>query len=266
MQVFFQYIKLSFLKMLAYRLRYYTGILTYLLFVSVHYFIWKAIYQNDYQKVINGFTLSEMVTYICIGWIARSFYFSNIDEELDDLVRTGQISTYLIRPVNLQAMLFGQAIGDSLFRLIFFTPPIAVTIVLFYNVSLPPNLLSYVGFFISQLIGFIVLAQINFLVGLLAFYTKSIDGITRAKYYIVQLFSGLLLPLTFFPSWFKDIMDFLPFKVIGSYPLQFYLGKISYDTNLLSVIVAQFSWIILLQVFIIIFWNKSYRFLTIQGG
>ena len=46
------FIRNSFLKMLAYRLRYYTGIITYLLFVSVYYFIWSAVYASEMFYVV----------------------------------------------------------------------------------------------------------------------------------------------------------------------------------------------------------------------
>lgn len=87
-------VRLSFLKFLAYRLRYFTGIVTYLLFVSVHYFIWQAVFKGSGVSVLNGFTFPEMVTYIAIGWISRSLYFSDIDEEISEHVRTGQISSF----------------------------------------------------------------------------------------------------------------------------------------------------------------------------
>ena len=37
--------RIGFLNMLAYRARYYVGVLTYLFNVSVYYFIWRAVYQ-----------------------------------------------------------------------------------------------------------------------------------------------------------------------------------------------------------------------------
>ena len=93
LSVYFSFVRNAFLNMLAYRMRYYTGILTYFLYVSVHYFIWNAVYAGKGpDELINGFTFSEMITYISVGWVARSLYFSNIDEEIDTLVRSGQVS------------------------------------------------------------------------------------------------------------------------------------------------------------------------------
>ena len=43
-RVYAEFVRVGFVNTLAYRLRYYTGIVTYFIYVSVYYFIWKAIY------------------------------------------------------------------------------------------------------------------------------------------------------------------------------------------------------------------------------
>jgi ABC-2 type transport system permease protein len=260
------FIRNSFLKMLAYRLRYYTGILTYLLFVSVHYFIWKAVFAGREQELVNGFTFTEMVTYVSIGWITRSFYFSNTDEEIDDLVRTGQVSVYLLRPVGFQSMMLAQAVGDSLFRLVFFAPPIALVVLTCFEVLPPASIGDALLFAIATGIGFLIMAQINFLVGMLAFRFKSIEGVMRAKYYLVQLLSGLLLPIAFFPGWLQGVVEALPFKLITFVPLQFYLGKLSGTAQVTSMLAEQLLWAVLLAMAGALAWRKTLARVTIQGG
>ena len=67
---------MGFVNTLAYRLRYYTGIVTYFIYVTVYYFIWKAIYEHS--SAIEGFDFSHILTYIAVGWIIRSFYFKTL--------------------------------------------------------------------------------------------------------------------------------------------------------------------------------------------
>lgn len=264
--VYLAFVRNAFLKMLAYRARYYTGIFTYVFFVAVYYFIWKAVYAgNAAEGLINGYSLSDMLTYISVGWVARSCYFSNIDDEMDDLVRTGQISIYLLRPVNFQAMMFAQAAGESVFRALFFSVPIAVTLWLLFPIELPANLAAFSMFVLSTVLGFLVLAALNFLVGLLAFSFKSIDGIMRAKYNLTQLASGLLLPISFFPLWFQQILDLLPFKAIAFVPLQFYLSKIPAH-EIGAVFASQFIWFAALSLLGCFFWSRAMARLTVQGG
>lgn len=260
------FIRHGFLNMLAYRLRYVTGILTYLLLVSVQYFIWQGVFANsEAGSTIKGYSLSEMVTYVAIGWIARSFYHSNIDYEVADLVRTGQISIYLIRPVNFQLMLIFNSMGESLFRILCFSWPIALTIIFIFPVQLPASAAAFLMFCFSTLVGFVVLAQFNFLIGMLAFPLKSIQGIMRAKYFIIQLLSGLLLPLAFFPGWFRAIIDVLPFKLISYIPLQFYLGKVE-AAEVPGVLLTQAFWLVVLWLGGRYFWMRAFSRLTLQGG
>lgn len=260
------FIRKAFLGMLAYRMRYYMGIVTYFLFVAVHYFIWQALYAElPPGGRINGFTLAEMVTYVAVGWIARSSYFSNIDEEMDDIVRTGQVSIYLLRPVNFQGMMFAQALGEALFRVAFFSAPIALVIVYIFPVLMPATFWHGLLFLWSSWVGFFVLAQINFLVGLMAFRLQSINGITRMKYYGIQLLSGLLIPLSFFPAWAQTVVEALPFKYIASTPLKFYLGHTALSEAPV-VVASQILWMGTLALLGAVFWGRELRHLTIQGG
>ena len=256
----------AFLNMLAYRLRYYTGFINYLTFVSVNYFIWKAVFYNKPAgTLINGYTLTEMITYITVGWIARTLYFSNIDYAMNTMVETGEVSTHLIRPINIQLMLISQSIGELLFRIFFLFLPVACSFVLIFPIEGPVNLTAGLLFLWSVFASFLILSQINFLVGLSAFYLQSIFGVIRAKFYIVQLCSGLLLPLPFFPIWFQTALDYLPFKYITFIPLQFYLGKITQEMWA-SVFMEQLLWISILALAGAILWRQASAKLIIQGG
>lgn len=265
-QVYLAFIRNAFLEMLAYRMRYITGILTYLLFVGVNYFIWEAVFASVPEgSTIKGYNLAEMVTYISIAWVSRSLYFSNIDEEIDELVKSGQITVVLVRPVNFHSIMLSLATGQSLFRLIFFTFPIAVVILWAFPVMPPASFKHGLMFLLSSCFSFLVLAELNFIVGLLSFYIKSIEGIGRAKYFIVQLFSGLLLPLSFFPPWAAAILNALPFVAISYLPLQCYLGKVDL-TEFVWLISKQFIWFIVLYVIGQLVWKRAIAYLTLQGG
>ena len=86
-RLYWAFARVGFVNTLAYRLRYYTGIVTYFIYVSVYYFIWKAIYEHSAS--IEGFDFAHLLTYIGVGWIIRSFYFNNIDQDLAYQVMEG---------------------------------------------------------------------------------------------------------------------------------------------------------------------------------
>ena len=264
MSAYLQFIRLSFLGMLAYRMRYVTGILTYVVSVGVNYYLWLAAFGTGGQ-VINGFTADDMATYVAVGWIARTFYFSDIDYEIDEIVKSGAIRSYLLRPVSFQLMMYSHALGGALFRAIFFTVPVGIAVALFYPVKMPHDIGSLAMFLVATLFSFIVLAQVNLITGLLAFYLKSIQGVMQVKYYLVQLCSGLLLPISFFPPLGQKILNFMPFRFVADFPLKSYLGN--YNLSEFSQLLAiDIFWTIALALIASRMWGRAVAKLTVQGG
>ena len=121
-----EFSRIGFLNMLAFRLRYYTGIVNYLINVSVYYFIWRAIFRVDPHFA--GFTFPQMITYVAVGWIIRSMYFNNLDAEMAEDILDGRITMTLLKPVSLQVSYVARSAGESAFRLLLLTVPTAVVV------------------------------------------------------------------------------------------------------------------------------------------
>jgi ABC-2 type transport system permease protein len=263
LQIYFEFARMSFLKILAYRLRYYTGIVGYFINVSVYYFIWKAIYGSSTN--VAGYNLSQMTTYVAIGWIIRSFYFNNVDREMAAEVSEGKIAINLIKPVDPQLMYIAQTTGEACFRALLFTLPIAVVLMLVYPIGLPASLPSGLMFILSCLLALLIFTMLNFMVGTLALHIISIMGVIRAKYAIVEFFSGLLIPISFFPSRLQRVLSFLPFPHVSFTPLQIYLGKV-HGPAAWEAVGAQALWALILFGSGRVFWKFSMRKLSVQGG
>jgi ABC-2 type transport system permease protein len=262
-RIYAEFVRVGFVNTLAYRLRYYTGIVTYLIYVTVYYFIWKAIYTHSVS--IEGFDFSHMLTYIAVGWIIRSFYFNNIDQDMAYAVAEGKLAMDLIKPVNPQLMYVAQALGESLFRLGMLTVPTALVLLVVYPIRRPASLTHFVGFFASAMLSFLIVAGINFAVGTFAIRLRSILGLLRAKYFLLELFSGLLIPISFFPRVVQDIFSVLPFQYVSYIPVLIYLGKIS-GLGILRALALQVFWIFALLTVGDALWRWSSRKITIQGG
>ena len=261
--IYFEFARMSFLKILAYRLRYFTGIVGYFINVSVYYFIWKAIYGSSTN--VAGYNLPEMTTYVAIGWIIRSFYFNNVDREIAMEVSEGKIAVNLIKPVDPQLMYIAQTAGEACFRGVMFTLPIAVVLMLIYPIGLPPSISLGFLFILSCLLALLIFTLLNFIVGTLALHIVSILGVIRAKYAIVEFFSGLLIPISFFPAGLQRFMAFLPFPHVSFTPLQIYLGK-ARGAAAWEALGIQSLWVLFLFATGRIFWKLSTRKLSVQGG
>jgi viologen exporter family transport system permease protein len=262
-RIYGEFVRVGFVNTLAYRLRYYTGIVTYFIYVSVYYFIWKAIYAHSTR--IEGFDFSQILTYIAVGWIIRSVYFNNIDQDLAQAVMEGKLAMDLIKPVNVQFMYIAQALGESVFRLALLSVPTAVLLMLVYPLRRPPSVGHFAAFFVSVAFSFFIVAGINFAVGTLAIRLKSILGLLRAKFFLLDLFSGLLLPISFFPHAFQKLLAVLPFQYISYIPVLLYLGKLS-GWGIWKALGLQLFWVLAMLAVDALMWRWSSRKVTIQGG
>lgn len=255
--------RIGFLNILAYRLRYYMGVVTYFINVAVYYFIWRAIYEHSAE--IQGFRLDQMLTYVAVGWMIRSFYFNNIDHDLAMDVMEGKITMDLIKPVDFQAMHIARAAGESFFRLFLLTLPAGVVISLVFPVRPPASARHFALFSVSVILTFFIVAAFNFLVGVCAVRLKSILGLLRAKYFLLELLSGLLLPMSFFPQRVERALAWLPFQHISYSPLLIYLGKVD-TAGTLRILGLQIAWIVILLGLGQAWWRLSQRKITIHGG
>jgi ABC-2 type transport system permease protein len=263
LRLYLEFGRVGFVNALAYRLRYFTGIVTYFIYVSVYYFIWKAIYEHSTS--IEGFDFPHLLTYIGVGWIIRSFYFNNIDQELAYQVIEGRLAMDLIKPVNIQLMYVARAAGESIFRLGMLTVPTALVLFLVFPLRPPASVRHGGAFLVSVILSFLIVAAINFAVGTFALRLQSILGLLRAKFFLLELFSGLLLPISFFPEVFQKIFNLLPFEYISYVPMLIYLGKLD-GNGLARAIALQVFWVAVLLAIGHAMWSWSSRKVTIQGG
>jgi ABC-2 type transport system permease protein len=263
---YLSFARARFRRMLAYRVRFFTGIVSYLVYVTTYYYLWRAVYSHRAADAdIGGFDLARITTYVAVGWVARSFYFNNVDREIGELVQNGQIALALARPVSFQGTVIAEAFGEGLFRGLFFTVPIGAVIFLLFPVAAPPTLLHGVCFLLSLALALLVLTHINFLVGMCAFSLKSIDGVMRAKHYLLELLSGLLLPVSFFPDWLAEASRWLPFQSISYLPTRVWLGADDLG-ECARGLAAQALWVALLLLVSAFVWKRIARRLTVQGG
>lgn len=260
---YLEFSRVGFVNILAFRLRYFTGIITYFLNVTIYYFIWTAVFRSSTH--LAGYTLAQIITYVSVGWIIRSFYWNTIDQEMAYEVIEGKIAMDFIKPVSIQWMWIFRAMGESAFRLILLTLPTAVVIAFIFPVQGPASWNNFALFLVGVVGSFFLMGAINFMIGTCAIPLKSILALIRAKYWLIELLSGLLIPISFFPGRLQKVMAWLPFEHIASTPLQIYLGKLD-RMHALRALAVQWFWVIALLALANLWWSRASRKITIHGG
>ena len=88
-----------------------------------------------------------------------------------------------------------------------------------------PSPLDLVAFFVSVALAVVVSLGFRFLYNSAAFWLLDIRGVVTLSLTVSLFFSGMILPLTFFPTWLRAIAHALPFSSIVQTPIDVWLGK-----------------------------------------
>ncbi|WP_332694325.1 ABC transporter permease [Halalkalibacter lacteus] len=263
MSQYIEMIRIRFLMMLAYRTNYYSGILIYSINIGAYYFLWTAIYGG--QADIQGLSVLQMTTYVAVAWMARAFYFNNIDREIANEIKDGKVAIEMIRPYNYLGMKTMQGLGEGLFRLLFFSVPGMIIVSLLFPISFSASFTTWLFFFISLIFSFIVNTQINLLTGIMTFFLFNNSGLIRAKRVVIDLFSGLLLPLSFYPLWAQSVMMYLPFQAISYIPSMIFTEGFV-GSEIYTAVILQAFWALILLIPIQLLWSLAKKQLIVQGG
>lgn len=263
LMLYLELIRMEFVNNLAYRSTYFTGIFNYSIQIGAYFFLWDAIYSD--RQTLGGLNKEEMITYVIVAWVVRSFYFSNLDRRVGVEIRDGKIALELIRPYSYQMVKYARAMGEAIFRMLFFALPAGIIIYLIRPFGLPATWLGGFIFLVSLMGSFMINAQISMLVGFVVFFTKSTNGIYKTKRVVMDLFSGLLIPISFYPDWARAFIKYLPFQAVSYLPNLIYLGKVS-GFAAMKILFLQLGWIAVLGLIGVWAWRVAVKNVVIQGG
>ncbi len=253
--------------MLAYRVRYLVGVMNYFLYVSVYYYLMKAVRAANPEALPGFHSDADIVTYFSVAWAARAAYFNDLDWKIGEQVRTGALVMDLVRPAAFPWMKYAETAGEVTFRLIFMSAPVMLVLAAVYYPDMrpPASLAAVVMFLVSLGLAFHLYYAINFLTGLIAIFTLRIQGFMWAKFLLVQLLSGVMIPLSMFPAWALPVLERTPFAALGWTPVRLYMGMLS-GPAAAEALAWQVGWTMLLLAACHGCWRMAERRISIQGG
>lgn len=260
----FATIKASLLEHLSYLGYIWGGIFVNIVQIMVFYYLWMVVY--DGNNSLNGLNSHQIVTYTILARLLDLLVIQgHVNLILKNQIRDGEVVVELIRAFDFELSLYSSRIGLLISATLTKVLPTFVVAGFFFEVMLPHSILNFILFLISIVLGMTIVFFIEFFVGLLSFYTSSGWGLNNLKNAMLTLLSGALVPLTFFPDWFRRILEVLPFKGAVYTPISIYLGLIS-GTQLYKALLFQVFWVVILLIITRIFYRFSIKNITVQGG
>ncbi len=263
MNVYLEFAKRSFQKLLAYRMSMAFRLIGFLVSLIVVYYLWKAIFITS--PTIEGYSFKMMITYLILSFAINALYDLPVEYELANKIIRGDVAMDLTKPVDLQGVFFAESFGISVNQLIIYNIAFLIITASLFKIQPPASLTEFSFFVVSLLLGFIIMTAIGFITAVICFWTKDVWGIFFVKQAMVTFFAGAFIPLCFLPKWLENIAMVLPFHGVIYSPLSIYLSTISFY-KMANLLVNQTFWAIILIVTGRMIWRVGIRRVVIQGG
>jgi ABC-2 type transport system permease protein len=82
---------------------------------------------------------------------------------------------------------------------------------------------------------------------------------------VVDLFSGLIVPISLFPGWLSSVLEVLPFQAITYLPGSVFTGRVQ-GVGIWNVLGIQIIWFAVLLIPIVWLYHAARQRLFVQGG
>src|SRR5919108_5756259 len=237
------------------------GAFTNTVFGFMRAFILLALYQQ--RETIGGYDARAAVTYVWVGQALLMTVWMWGWLEIAVRVRSGDIATDLVRPVHPLRAAFDFDLGRAVYHTIFRgIPPFAIG-ALFYPVIVPSDPLVWLAFLVSVTLAVAVSFGFRVLYNLVSFWTTDVRGAMMLAGIVANLFSGVLIPVSFFPSWLAAIARATPFPSIVQTPIDVFVGKLN-GPALVGALLTQAAWAIVLGLAAVWVFERGARRLVVQ--
>ncbi len=257
--------KAGMIESLQFRLGTFVTVLGNLVYLVIIYYLWKAIYASQPSEVINGMTFEDTMIYLVLA--TALFYFMEVYLVwlMGRDIQSGAIILSLIKPMKFRRYLFFSNSGNLImsFLLTFLPTAIIVNIVTKGAIPLGFNLIYFLA---AVILGLLINFFIEFFIGTICLYTESVWGINIMKEVIVLLLSGATIPIDFFPEPLEKIVMMLPFQAIYHTPLRLLIRQELSIQSRLEMLGIQLFWVVVLAILTELFWKKSLKQITVNGG
>ncbi|HEQ71631.1 MAG TPA: hypothetical protein ENN69_04000 [Spirochaetia bacterium] len=232
-------------------------------YMGLIYFLWKNIYSG--AATLHGMSFNHVFVYLSLAGslfvLFKTFAGWNISKKIID----GSIIMDLIKPLDFQLQTLFGAIGVALSSLITVTLPSVLVLFLVFGGSLNGGI-GLFFFPIGLSFAFLISFALDYVVGLISFYTHSLWGINMTKEVVVSLFSGALVPLQYYPEALRAVVKYLPFQAIYHVPLTLATSPGLTPVDCLSLLFVQLCWVLILFTASRLFFRVAVRVLMVSGG
>lgn len=256
-------LKSELMSNLQYVANFLIGFVTFVVMIYIFLNLWQYVYA-DPNQVINGYTMTQMVWYVCITeilWMSlggRRFCIKIVND-----VRSGNIAYNLNKPYNYILYSLFSHLGFSLVKYIVY---VILGLLLGFILLGSFPALSFIGVITVLITGILATIVSTLLITFIGLFSFIIED-SNPFYWLYSkliLIIGTLFPIEYFPAVLQPILKFSPIYVVSYGPAKLFVD-FSVSTAL-EVIISQVIYIFIGYFICSLLYKKGAKRLNVNGG
>ncbi len=246
-------LSIGFAEAVQYRIEIFIWMATYAL-PPIMMFVWIGLSE---ARPVPGYDPADFVRYFMLVFLVRQMTPAWVAWQLSPEIRLGDLSPRLLRPLNPYWLYVAQHWTAMLMR---FPVVLAIAVgALWAGGALPGVAWDRVPLFLlAVLLAWIVYFNMNYAVGLLAFWTDQAIGVQNLLFTLHMVLGGAFAPLDLFPAAVRQVVSFTPFPYVINFPVQLLAGEMDGSAMLRGTLLQVF-WAVSFITLQRLLWQRGLR-------
>lgn len=225
-------LRARFLLVLQYRAAAAAGFATQAWFGVISVMVLAGFYHGAHHQPLS---LAQAIGYVWLGQGLLVLLPWSADPEVSDMVVSGAVAYERLRPLDTYFYWYARALAWTLARMVPRAIPMFVLAGLIlplaglgaWSLAPPASLAGGLLFVISVSLTLLLSAAMTLLINLVVVATMTSRGANLLAAAVVNLLSGLIVPLPLFPAWMSGFLFLQPFAGLSDIPFRIYLGQLT---------------------------------------
>jgi ABC-2 type transport system permease protein len=227
----------------------------------VYLFVWSTAAGD---KSIGGLDRGEFVAYYLVLILVNQITYSQTNWTVGDLIRYGQMSRLLLRPLH---PIFDAIAQEVAGKVVYLTldVPIVILLAIILKPELHPGLIDVLAFVPALVLAWLLRFFWGYALALLAFWATRAYALLPLQDTLVFLFAGQVAPVALLPGVLKSIAIVLPFRYMVGFPVEVLTGQLD-PRGLALGFSVQAGWLALALILSAVTWKQGVKRYSAVGG
>ncbi|MBI3565909.1 MAG: ABC-2 family transporter protein [Elusimicrobia bacterium] len=225
---------------------------------------WSALLGD--KPTFLGYTRPEMLTYVLLINVLRSFVFTGRGWMLVGEISSGRISSYLVRPISYHGYALALDLAQKTVHVASAFLEVGLLALLIRGgLFVPRDPATWALFALSACLSSLIFFFMEFMISSLAFWTSESGGPLFCFELFLAFAAGAFFPLDVLPDALRRALSATPFPYMVYFPARVFLEKVPH-AEAARLVAVEAGWLAAFAACALAVWRVGVRSYAAEGG